>query len=201
MSDQPKKRIKTKPSWTDIKSQLADFDRAGLMQLVSDLYAFNKDNQTFLHARFTFITNALDDYKKRIRLALCPDIARRNANPSVAKAKKAISEYKKAVGDLLGIIELRVFWCEIAVEFSMNYGFGDVGYLEALLRQYSEVCSALPSIQEPLLSQYIERMETVRDDAAQIGYGVFDGMNDLLGDMLVNLPESHVEARVPMVGE
>ena len=171
------------------------------MQLVSDLYAFNKDNQTFLHARFTFITNALNDYKKRIRLALYPDISRRNANPSVATAKKAISEYKKAVGDPLGIIELRLFWCEIAVEFSMDYGFDDVGYLEALLRQYSEVCDLLPSIPEPQLTQYIERMETVRDDAAQIGYGVFDEMNDLLGDMLVNLPESHVEARVPMIGE
>jgi len=201
MTDQSKKRIKTKPSWTDIKSRLVDFDRAGLIQLVSDLYAFNKDNQTFLHARFRFITNALDDYKKRIRLALCPDIARRNANPSVATAKKAISEYTKAVGDPLGIIELRVFWCEIAVEFSMGYAFADIGYLETLLRQYSEVCSALPGIPEPQLTQYIERMETVRDDAAQIGYGVFDEMNDLLGDMLVNLPESHVEARVPMIGE
>ena len=83
----------------------------------------------------------------------------------------------------------------------MDYGFDDVGYLEALLRQYSEVCVLLPSIPEPQLTQYIERMETVRDDAAQIGYGVFDEMNDLLGDMLVNLPESHVEARVPTIGE
>ena len=46
----------------------------------------------------------------------------------------------------------------------------------------------------------IERMENFRDDA-QMGYGVFDEMNDLLGDMLVNLPESTEEARGPLIGE
>jgi hypothetical protein len=44
-------------------------------------------------------------------------------------------------------------------------------------------------------------MENIRDDTANIGYGVFDEMNDLLGDMLVNLPESNEEARIPMIGE
>jgi len=43
---------KAKPSWSDIKSKLSDFDRVGLLGLVHDLYAASKDNQTFLHARF-----------------------------------------------------------------------------------------------------------------------------------------------------
>jgi hypothetical protein len=44
---------KTTPSWTDVKTRLADFDRAGLIGLIQDLYAANKDNQAFLHARFS----------------------------------------------------------------------------------------------------------------------------------------------------
>jgi len=201
MLDKPKKRQKSKPSWSDIKSKLADFDRAGFQQLVSDLYALSKDNQAFMHARFALTANALDDYKKRINLALAPDISRRNANPSVSTAKKAISEYTKAVGDPLGILELKLFWCEMAVGFSIEYGFADIGYLEALLRQYRDVCQLLPDIPEPRLTEFIERMEGLRADAAQIGYGVFDEMNDLLGDVLVNLPESNEEARIPMIGE
>jgi hypothetical protein len=201
MSGKPKKRQKSKPSWSDIKSKLADFDRAGFQQLVSDLYALSKDNQASMHARFALTANALDDYKKRISLALAPDISRRNANPSVATAKKAISEYAKAVGDPLGILELRVYWCETAVGFSIEYGFADINYLEALLRQYRDVCQVLPDIPEQQLAEFIERMECLRNDAAQIGYGVFDEMNDLLGDVLVNLPESKEEARIPMIGD
>ena len=42
---------KNSPSWGDVKTQLADFDRAGLLGLVQDLYAASMDNKAFLHAR------------------------------------------------------------------------------------------------------------------------------------------------------
>ena len=42
-----KKTTKSTPSWSDVKTKLADFDRAGLMGLVQDLYAASKDNQAF----------------------------------------------------------------------------------------------------------------------------------------------------------
>ena len=42
---------KNAPSWSDVKVGLTEFDRAGLIGLVQDLYAASKDNQSFLHAR------------------------------------------------------------------------------------------------------------------------------------------------------
>jgi hypothetical protein len=47
-----KKSNKKKPTWTDLKSQLADLDRPVLLGLIQDLYAASKNNQVFLHARF-----------------------------------------------------------------------------------------------------------------------------------------------------
>ena len=44
------KKIKTKPSWVDVKEKLADIDRAGLMQLIADMYAADKINQCGLLA-------------------------------------------------------------------------------------------------------------------------------------------------------
>ena len=41
----------TSPSWKAVKAALESFDRAGLLGLVQDLYAVDKDNQAFLHAR------------------------------------------------------------------------------------------------------------------------------------------------------
>ena len=43
---------KAKPGWSQVKAELADFDRAGLIGLLQDLYAASKDNQSFLNARF-----------------------------------------------------------------------------------------------------------------------------------------------------
>lgn len=42
--------------WRAVKAKLADFERAGLLGLVQDLYAASKDNQFFLHARFGLAT-------------------------------------------------------------------------------------------------------------------------------------------------
>ena len=41
------KGTKETPSWSDVKAQLAGFDRAGLLGLVQDLYAASKDNKFF----------------------------------------------------------------------------------------------------------------------------------------------------------
>jgi hypothetical protein len=85
---------KTTPSWTDVKTRLADFDRAGLIGLIQDLYAANKDNQAFLHARFSLGDDVLKPYKTTLDRWLWPDVFK-NQDTSVSKAKKAISDCRK----------------------------------------------------------------------------------------------------------
>jgi hypothetical protein len=92
MTNKPKK---VSASWSDLKSMIADVDRAGLFALVHDLYAASKDNQVFLHARFDLGNDVLGPYKASIDRWLWPDVYA-NQGTSVARAKKAIADYKKA---------------------------------------------------------------------------------------------------------
>jgi hypothetical protein len=82
--------------------------------LIQDLYAAHKDNQAFLHTRFGLGADVLQPYKETLDRWLWPDVLR-NQDTSVVKAKQAISSYRKAVGDLAGLAELMVFYCERAV--------------------------------------------------------------------------------------
>ncbi len=91
-----------------MKKRLAEFDRAGLLGLVQDLYGFSKDNQAFLHARFGLSDDVLAPYKAIIDRWLWPDLAK-NQSTSVATAKRAIAAYKKAAGQPEGLAELMVF--------------------------------------------------------------------------------------------
>jgi len=102
---------KKKPTWSDLKRQLVDLDRRALLGLIQDLYTASKNNQAFLHARFALGEDALNPYKATIDRWVCPDVMR-NQDISVAKAKQAISEYKKAIGCPEGLAELTVFYCE-----------------------------------------------------------------------------------------
>jgi hypothetical protein len=80
-----------------VKAGLREFDRTALLGLLQDLYGASKENQAFLHARLNLGSNPLDPYKAAISRWICPDVFR-NQPVSVAKAKKAISDYKKAIG-------------------------------------------------------------------------------------------------------
>lgn len=170
---------KNAPSWGDVKVKLADFDRTGLIGLIQDLYAANKDNQAFLHARFALGGDVLKPYKATIARWLWPDVFK-NQDTSVAKAKKAISDYKKAMGQSEGLAELMVFYCEQAAGFSHEVGLEDEAYLDALVRMFEQALKAiavLPNEQRPTL---YARLDKVRRTSHNFGYGVGDDMDDLL---------------------
>lgn len=176
-----KKITKTNSSWSDVKTKLADFDRAGLLGLVQDLYAASKENQAFLHARFALGEDVLRPYKATIDRWLWPDVIK-NQDTSVAKAKKAIADYKKAAGQPDGLAELMVFYCERAAGFSNDIGLQDEGYFDALVRMFEQavkVIAALPNTARPAL---LERLDDVRRISHNFGYGVGDDMDELLAE-------------------
>ncbi len=62
----------------------------------------------------------------------------KNQDISVAKAKKAITDYKKAVGQSDGLAELMVYFCERGAGFSSEVGLQDEAYFIALVRMFEQ---------------------------------------------------------------
>jgi hypothetical protein len=174
---------KVTPSWIDIKAKLADFDRAGLLTLVQDLYAASKDNQAFLHTRLHLGEDALKPYKATIYRWLWPD-AFKNQDTSVAKAKKAIADYKKALGTPAGLAELMVFYCEQASGFASDVGLPDDSFGEALVRMFEQALKIIASLPEDQREAMLVRLDSVCDAGHDIGYGVGDDMVHLLATHL-----------------
>jgi hypothetical protein len=142
------RKMKSTASWSDVKAKLADFDRAGLLALVQDMYAASKDNQIFLHARFGLGEDVLKPYKVTIDRWLCPDVYK-NQDYAVAKAKKPIADYKKAIGQPAGLGELMVFYCEQSIGFSSEFGLDDEGYYSALVRMFEQALKVVVGLPEP----------------------------------------------------
>ena len=132
---------KSTATWNDVKAKLGNFDRAGLVGLVQDLYTTSKDNQNFLHARFGLGYDVLKPYKTIIERWLWPDVYK-HQEYSVSKAKKPISDYKKASGLPEGVAELTVYYCEKAISFSHEVGLDDGAYYDALVRMFEQALKA-----------------------------------------------------------
>jgi hypothetical protein len=169
----------SKPTWTDVKAELQTFDRPGLLALIQDLYTAHKDNQSFLHARLGLGGDALKPYKETLDRWLWPDVLR-NQNTSVAKAKQAISSYKKAVGDASGLAELMVFFCECAAGFCNDVGYQDDSYFNALVRMFEHALKIIAQLSVTDRNPLIARLNKVRTISHGFGYGVGDDMDSLL---------------------
>ena len=178
-SSMARTKSQSQPTWTDVKAKITHFDRAGLLGLVQDLYAANKENQMFLHARFNLGEDVLKPYKETIDRWLWPDVLR-NQDASVVKAKQAISSYRKAVGEPAGLAELMVFYCEQAAGFSSDVGYQDDGYFNALVRMFEQALPVIDRLPASQRSAFIARLDRTRTIGHNLGYGVGDDMDSLL---------------------
>ena len=96
------------------------------------------------------------------------------------KAKQAISSYRKAVGDLAGLAELMVFYCERATGFCSDVGYQDDGYFDALVRMFEQALKAIAQLSASDRHALIARLDKVRAVSHNFGYGVGDDMDSLL---------------------
>jgi hypothetical protein len=179
MAGNTKGPSKSQSTWTDVKAKLADFDRAALLGLIQSLYRAHKDNQMFLHSRFGLGGDALEPYKKIIDRWLWPDVMR-NQDTSVSQAKRAISDYKKAVGDPEGVAELMVFYCEQAAGFCHDICSDDEGFFDALVRMFEQALKFANALSPDRRDDLLSRLDRVRTISHDFGYGVGDSMDFLL---------------------
>lgn len=171
-------KIRTAPTWSEVKAKLALFDRAGLMGLLSDLHSLSRDNQAFLHARLGLGPDPLAPYKATISRWICPDVIRGQVI-SVTKAKKAISDYRKAIGLPVGVAELSVFYCESAARLLSECGMEDEGYFAALVRMFDQALAVVAKLDPSERKALLQRLDAVRSATDTIGWGVKDAMDEL----------------------
>jgi hypothetical protein len=176
-----KRHPRSQPTWTDVKAKLASLDRIALTSLIQDLYAAHKDNRTFLHTRFGLGEDVLKPYKETLDRWLWPDVLR-DQDTSVAKAKQAISSYRKAVGEPAGLAELMVSYCESAAGFSNDVGYQDEGHFNALVHMFEQALKVIRQLPAADRDALIDRLERVRAISHNLGYGVGDDMDSLLAD-------------------
>src|ERR1700724_1613953 len=97
----------------------------------------------------------------RINRWLWPDLFGKQ-DTSVSQAKRAISDYKKAVGDPEGIAELMVFYCERAAGFCSDIYHDDEGYFDALVRMFEQALKLAHALSTNGGDGLVTRLDRVR---------------------------------------
>jgi len=173
---------KSKLRWAEVKTHLASFDRAALLGVLQDLYTVDERSRAFLHARFGVSEDPLQPYKKAIDTSLWPDVFR-GERTSIASARRAITQYKKALGDPAGLAELLVFYCERAAGFCQEVDHRDTAYLNALVRMFEQALKASVGLNRKVRNDFLAWLDHVRRTGRQLGNGVGEDMDVLLSEV------------------
>ena len=156
-----------KPTWKDVKPVLEDMTSMQLRAILQDLYKFNPENKAFFHSRF-LTTQAgndyLEPYKERIQKAICPK-APWNQDVKLSAGRKAISEFKKANGNVRDTLHLMLYYVTFGNDFTLEFGDIDEGFYDSLSAMFNSITSTLMKQKDteltkefiPLLAEQVER--------------------------------------------
>ncbi len=123
--------------------------------------------------------DVLKPYKTTIERWVCPDVMR-NQDISVAKAKKALYDYSKAIGRPEGLAELKVFFCESCAAFLDFCCVDYEEYFDALVRRFEQALKSIVALEPNQQASFVERLERARYEGRNWGWGAGDDMDDLM---------------------
>lgn len=175
-----------KLSWREVKQQANKLEQTTLLALLGDLYELSEDNRAFVLARLGIGEDPLAPYKAVIDRWVCPNV-QRNQDISVRRAKNALSQYKKAVGDAQGIAELALYYCEACADFLSFCGVEDEAYFVAIVNVVEQALNALIELDEKGQQALLERLYILWSQSTDWGWGVSEDIISLMDEHGIDL--------------
>ena len=166
-------------SWKDIRSVLTKASHRDLLSLVGELYALRTENKNFLNARFVRDDNTLAPYKEIIAQYVSP--AEPWKHPvKLSLARKAISDYRKAIGDPEGLAELMLFYAECGVNFTREFGDIDEPFYSSVEGVFSDGLKTLNRCEPNIIAKLLPRFVNAVQATDGMGWGFHDAFVDAL---------------------
>ncbi len=176
---------------TALKKRLDAISRQEVVDLVCRLYQSCPDASNMLNAEFngaTFVKDFLEKSKEQIRNEFFK--TRAMSFPSLSKAKKAISEFKKASKDPKDTVEVTLYYAECLAEFIAGNGDSPESFYDSLESVFGFVVKLLNKVDsEELFKTFYSRMELVVKAVENAGYGIDAQLEDILDEDLNWNPE------------
>ena len=174
-----------------LKKQLDAISRQEVVDLVCRLYQKCPDASNMLNAEFNgaaFIKELLEKSKGQIRNEFFK--TRGMSFPTLSKAKKPISEFKKASKDPKDAIEITLYYAECLAEFIAGNGDSPESFYDSLESVFGAVVKLLNKTDsEELFKTFYPRLEMVVNMAENFGYGLGPQLEDILDEDLNWNPE------------
>ncbi|PID58925.1 hypothetical protein CSB45_02690 [candidate division KSB3 bacterium] len=162
---------------TALKQQLAQRSKAQLLDEIVELFEKFSVVRDYYQAQFNPLDREqlLEKYKAVIHQEFFPERGTGKARRSVAQ--KAISDYKKVVGDPLGVADLLLYVVETGVQFTNAYGDMDEPFYTSMERIYHQAIQHL--VKHGIQERFELRCHSILTQTRHVGWGFYDTMSEI----------------------
>jgi hypothetical protein len=177
----------TKPSWQNVTRGISHWSDDQLRGLVHDLYRLNSVNAEFLNARLLLHTGTdqlLGPYKKRMREAICPK-GPWHEDVRLSDARRAISDFKKAKGDVRNTLALMLYYVQCGSDFTLEFGDVDEDFYDSMCSMVDQIKKRLLAKGSPeLAAEFLPMLEhEFRRIDGQMGWGYPDEVAEQIAEL------------------
>ncbi|WP_404406874.1 DUF6155 family protein [Jeotgalibacillus malaysiensis] len=168
---------------TEVKKSLKEYDQKELISLIGELYKLNPEVKNYLSAKFKgeeAVEVLFEEAQKKVKNVFFPD--RGFGKLSLATAKKVISDFKKQTGDEEKTTELMFYYVKLGTEFTAMYGDIDGAFYSSMANTFAQVVEVIDTSYERVAS-YEDRLQSILEEAAQVGWGYPDALSEIYYDM------------------
>jgi hypothetical protein len=133
-------RTNVKIKLTDLKKNLKQYNQTELVNLVVEIFKLNNDVQHYLSSKFLGeeATEVLfHEAQKNIKNEFYPD--RGHGKLRLAEAKNVIAAFKKTTNDEKRTVDLMLFFVELGVEYTGEYGYISDSFYSNILKMFDSV--------------------------------------------------------------
>jgi hypothetical protein len=163
----------------ELKQFLQSKSQAELINQISELFTRFDQVKDFFQIRFNPVLNDApiqEKYKKEIKNAVIPESERDFRNtPNLAKAEKAISDYKRVAASNVGVVEILLHFVETVIDFVNQFGDIDEEFYESMETKFEDALKLI--VKDGLQDIFEEDCRRIVNEAEGIGYGSYDDLN------------------------
>jgi hypothetical protein len=188
MKTQKTASTKKSSCWTKASECLGGLSKPDLLALVKDLYDLTPANRAFINARCQSEGDdgeTLEAYRDKIVEQFFPK--RGEGKLKLGEARKAISDYRKATGNVAGVAELLMTYVENGVRFTCEYGDIDERFYNSIESALKELSTLLRKKARKLYPVFCKRLEKIEQQTEGIGWGFHDAIGDVVGELKEDL--------------
>lgn len=116
---------------------------------------------------------------------ICEEFYPKKGHPKLrlAEAKKAITDFKKLCHDEAKIIDVMIYYVELGVEFTSDYGDINAPFYNSLISMFASIVDLLNQKDASLTKTFRDRLEDIVHASEHIGWGLGISIEELFMEL------------------